>query len=58
MLGEILRFPEWLKDVSPFEHLARVPVEPFDPVAFAAVLGAATLLAFGGWFTFTRRDVG
>jgi ABC-2 type transport system permease protein len=58
VLGEVLRFPDWLRSVSPFEHLARMPVEQFDPVAFGAVLGVAALLSFAGWLTFTRRDFG
>ncbi|HEX6149685.1 polyketide antibiotic transporter [Nocardioides sp.] len=58
VFAEILRFPERLRSLSPFERLASVPVESFDVGAFAAVLGAATLLSAGGWFAFTRRDVG
>ncbi len=58
VLGEVLRLPDWLRGLSPFEHLAAVPVEAFDPVAFGAVLGVATLLSSAGWFTFTRRDFG
>lgn len=58
MFAEILRFPDWLRSVSPFEHLASVPVESFDTAGFATVLAAATLLSAGGWFALTRRDVG
>ena len=58
VLGEVLRFPDWLRRVSPFEHLAAMPVVEFDPVAFAAVLGAAALMSLAGWFAFLRRDVG
>jgi len=58
VLGEVLRFPDWLRALSPFEHLALVPAADFDPTAFAGVLAAATLMAAGGWFTFRRRDVG
>jgi ABC-2 type transport system permease protein len=58
VLGEVLRFPDRLREVSPFEHLAAMPVVDFDPVAFTAVLGVAALMALAGWFTFIRRDVG
>lgn len=58
VLGEVLRFPDRLRQVSPFEHLAAMPVVDFDPVAFTAVLGVAALMALAGWFTFIRRDVG
>ncbi len=30
MLGDVLRFPGWLRDFSPFEHLAMVPVDDVD----------------------------
>ena len=58
VLPEVLRFPDWLRDLSPFEHLPLVPAAELDPVAFVGVLGAATLLALGGWLAFTRRDIG
>ncbi len=58
MFAEILRFPNWVVSLSPFEQLASVPVEAFDAGAFVAVLAAATLLSAGGWFALTRRDVG
>jgi ABC-2 type transport system permease protein len=58
MFAEILQLPDWVRAVSPFEHLSRVPVESFDVGAFAAVMAAATLLSLGGWFALTRRDVG
>ncbi len=58
VLGEVLRFPDWLRAVSPFEHLASLPVEPFDATAFALVLGLAALMSFAGWLAFLRRDVG
>jgi ABC-2 type transport system permease protein len=58
LFAEILRLPDWVRTVSPFEHLSLVPVEPFDPGAFVAVTVAATLLGLGGWFALTRRDVG
>ncbi|WP_432478483.1 ABC transporter permease [Nocardioides sp. GXQ0305] len=58
VLAEILQFPDWMRDLSPFEHLALVPAVDFDPTAFAAVLAVATLLGVGGWLAFLRRDVG
>jgi ABC-2 type transport system permease protein len=58
VLAEILRLPDWVRAVSPFEHLAQLPVESFDPGSFVAVLLVATLLSVSGWFALTRRDVG
>ena len=58
VLAEVLRFPDWLRDLSPFEHLALVPAADFDPVAFVGVLAVATLLSVTGWLALTRRDIG
>ena len=58
VLAEVLRLPDWMRDLSPFEHLALVPATDFDLAAFAAVTALAALLAAGGWFAFTRRDIG
>ncbi len=58
MLGDVLHFPDWLRSLSPFEHLALVPVDDVDPVAFLGVLAVATLLSLGGWLAFERRDFG
>jgi ABC-2 type transport system permease protein len=58
MLGDALQLPAWLRAVSPFEHLAMVPVAEVDLVAFAGVLGVAALLSATGWLAFRRRDFG
>lgn len=57
-LGDVLRFPEWLRAVSPFEHLAQVPVVAVEPVALLGVLTVAGLLSATGWLAFLRRDFG
>ncbi|MGZ5404970.1 MAG: ABC transporter permease [Nocardioides sp.] len=57
-LGDVLRFPGWLRDLSPFEHLAMVPVADVDATAFLAVLAVATLLSATGTLAFRRRDFG
>ena len=58
VLAEVLQLPDWMRDLSPFEHLALVPAADFDPAAFGVVLGVATLLGLTGWLAFTRRDIG
>ncbi len=45
--GPLLGLPRLAADLSPFEHLALVPVESFAPLAFAVVLGVAALLVLG-----------
>lgn len=58
MLGDLLRLPQWLQGLSPFEHLALVPAESFRWLPFLAVTAIAALLSVVGQFTFTRRDIG
>jgi ABC-2 type transport system permease protein len=57
MFGEVLQFPEWVKDISPFEHLALVPAVPVDWSAAALVLAVAAALGAVGQVGFLRRDV-
>ncbi len=58
VLADALRLPGWMRDLSPFEHLALVPVADVDPAAFASVLAVAVALSLAGWLAFTRRDIG
>ncbi|RYU12695.1 ABC transporter permease [Nocardioides iriomotensis] len=57
-LGGLLRLPDWVDGLSPFQHLPQVPVEP---VALAPLL-ALTLLGVGlialGAVGYRRRDIG
>jgi ABC-2 type transport system permease protein len=55
--GELLNFPGWLIDVSPFSHLALTPAEDvrWTPVVVIAVTAMA--LSVIGQVAFRRRDV-
>jgi ABC-2 type transport system permease protein len=57
MFGEVLQLPDWLKAVSPFDHLALTPAEDvrWAPVLVIGALAVATS-ATGQWL-FRRRDV-
>ncbi|MEO8851076.1 MAG: hypothetical protein ABI360_05030, partial [Allobranchiibius sp.] len=57
-LGELLRLPTWMTDISPFTHVPRMPVEPFAylPTITMSLL-AATLLTMGA-VCFRHRDIG
>ena len=57
MFGEVLRFPDWVLQVSPFEHLALVPAVPVDWRAALVVLAVAAALGTTGGLAFLRRDV-
>lgn len=56
-LGQVLQFPEWMNNLSPFGHIPELPAEEFTalPVALLAAL-AAGLVAIG-LAGFRRRDL-
>ncbi len=57
-LGELLRFPSWLSEISPFAHVPRMPVEHFALAPTVTMtLFAAALLAVGAAF-YRTRDIG
>jgi ABC-2 type transport system permease protein len=56
-IGTALDWPAGVLDLSPFHHLAAVPVEPFAPVPAAVMAGLGALAASAGVAAFERRDV-
>jgi ABC-2 type transport system permease protein len=57
LFGTVFRMPEWLQDLSPFHHLARVPAEDFRWAPFLALVAVALALTATGIALFTRRDI-
>jgi ABC-2 type transport system permease protein len=55
--GELLRFPDWLRDISPFSHLALVPAQDFEPAPFLTTLAVAVVLGALGLVALRRRDL-
>jgi ABC-2 type transport system permease protein len=55
--GPLLDLPQWLHNLSPLDHIARMPLEDFTlaPVLIQAAIAAATA-ALGVW-AFHRRDL-
>lgn len=58
LFADMLEMPGWLRALSPIHHLAEVPVEAFDPGAFALVVALAVLLTSLGVVGLRRREVG
>lgn len=58
MFGEALQLPGWLRDLSPFEHLALVPAEDLRWTPVLAVAAVAALISVAGQMAFRRRDIG
>jgi ABC-2 type transport system permease protein len=57
LFGDILQLPQWLQDVSPFEHLALVPAESFAWTPVVVVGLVAVAVSAAGQLAFARRDV-
>lgn len=57
LFGDVLRLPQWLQDISPFERLALVPVQDFRWVPFVVVALVAAALSAAGQSAFARRDI-
>ena len=57
LFGEVLRLPQWLQNISPFEHLAFVPAEAFAWGPFVTLSLLAVVLSVAGQLTFARRDI-
>ncbi|GAB2453084.1 ABC transporter membrane-spanning protein [Nocardioides hungaricus] len=57
LFGDLLSIPQWVQDVSPFEHLALVPAQDVDWLAVVGVGAVAVLLSVAGQLAFRRRDV-
>lgn len=57
ILGETLQMPQWMQDLSPFEHLALAPAEEFRWLPVVAVGAVAVVLSSAGQLAFRRRDV-
>jgi ABC-2 type transport system permease protein len=57
MFGQLLEFPQWVIDISPFSHLSAVPAESMTWTPFLTVLAIAVAMSAGGLVAFRRRDV-
>jgi ABC-2 type transport system permease protein len=56
-LGQILQFPQWSLDLSPFTHIPLIPAETFTATPFLALLGVVATLILAGIWGFRRRDI-
>lgn len=58
LVGEMLRFPQWALDLSPYSHAPLMPTEPFElgPAVVLGLVAAGVLLV--SWWRFRSRDIG
>jgi ABC-2 type transport system permease protein len=58
VLAELLRLPQWARNLSPFEHVPALPALPMAWGPVVVLTGVAAGLALVGLVGFRRRDVG
>ncbi len=57
LLGDLLRLSDWIRRISPLEHLPATPAAAFDLRAFLAVSAVGLALTALGLVGFRRRDI-
>ena len=57
LFGELLNLPAWFVGLSPFTHLAEIPLEPFAPVAFLVITVIAVAFAVVGLAGIRSRQI-
>jgi polyether ionophore transport system permease protein len=57
LFGALLGAPQWLLDVTPFQHLGLVPAQPFRAVPAAVMLALGLGAALTATVAFRRRDL-
>ena len=57
VFGDVLDLPQWFQDLSPFEHLALVPLQDFRLAPFLVLSALASALSVTGQVAFGRRDL-
>ncbi|MGH8872284.1 MAG: hypothetical protein ACRDWS_09935 [Acidimicrobiia bacterium] len=56
-LGQILQFPQWALNLSPFSHVPMFPAAEIDPLPLVVLLVIAAALVAAGLVGFRRRDL-
>jgi ABC-2 type transport system permease protein len=57
LLGALIGAPRWLLDITPFEHIAFVPAQPFRATDAALMFGVAVAAILVALRAFRRRDL-
>ena len=58
MFGQLFDLPQWVEDLSPFQHVPSYPAAPFELLPLVALLLVTVVLLAVGLNGFRHRDVG
>jgi ABC-2 type transport system permease protein len=56
-LGGLLQFPDWLLNLSPYQHVPSIPLEEASLFSFMMLTLVAFAMIIAGFFGFNRRDI-
>ncbi|MGZ4455493.1 MAG: ABC transporter permease [Nocardioides sp.] len=57
-LGELLRLPAWVTDLSPYAHSPAMPAEAWRTAPVLVLTGLAATLLGAAWWRYGERDIG
>jgi ABC-2 type transport system permease protein len=57
-LGQILQFPQWIRNFSPFTHVPILPIESLALTPLLSLLAVSAALLVAGMVGLQRRDLG
>lgn len=56
-LGQLLNIKEWLKNITPFQHIPEIPVEEMDYSGISILIVISVVLIIVGLIGFNRKDI-
>lgn len=56
-IGDLLDFPDWVTNLSPYTHVPQVPIEDLDWGSLIALSAAAIILTVIGFVGYNKRDI-
>lgn len=57
LFGELLQLPQWTLDISPFNHIPKLPGGEFTIAPIVWILAIAAVLTIAGLIGFRQRDI-
>ncbi|HCS73824.1 MAG TPA: ABC transporter permease [Clostridiales bacterium] len=56
-LGDMLKLPGWMSDLSPFGHVPQIPMEEINTAKLAVLVLVAVVLVVEGFIGYNKRDI-
>lgn len=56
-LGQLLDVKEWLKNLTPFQHIPEIPVDKMDYMGISVLIVISIIMIIVGLIGFRRKDI-